>query len=363
MGQEIRVGLACNRATLDLMVASDDRSRMERLAEFVWQECDEPSSWDEAPPYDPAASERLTRFAEDLDGLIVCHGAPFVSGDVMAAAPRVRIIGELEGDRFARRVDVEAAAELGIPVVDTTHASSPPVAEWALGLMLIGLRNAGHHFRAMIAGQRPFPTPDAYFSDPGFIHGDLSGKTVGLIGCGYIGRRLLELLRPFRVTAYVHDPYVPRELADVYDITFTTLDHVLSGSDVVVSLVPITAATRGMLGARELALLRPGTVFVNVSRGAVVQTPALLDRLAAGDIVACLDVFDPEPVPTDSPILGMPNVFLSPHIAGETTSTYPGFFRIMVDEFERFFAGHEVRSALLPRTLANRRGDVASRFG
>ena len=189
--------------------------------------------------------------------------------------------------------------------------------------MMIGLRNAGSHFRRMIAGEQPFAVAGSYFQDPGFIHGDLTGKTVGLIGCGYIGRRLIQLLEPFHVRLLVFDPYLPREMADVYDMDFTSLEQVMSVPDVVVCLVPITPATRGMLGADEFSRLRPGAVFVNVSRGAVVRTDALIERLSRGDVVACLDVFDPEPVPADSPILRMPNVFVSPHIAGETGQTYP----------------------------------------
>jgi D-3-phosphoglycerate dehydrogenase len=350
------VGLACDAATYKLMVALEDVARLETFAQFEWQECNEPSSWDTPPPYSAAAEARLTSLARRVEGLIVCHGAPRITRAVFAGSPALRIVGELEGDRFSPRVDVEVADEFGIPVVDTTHASSPPVAEWALAMMMIGLRNAGSHFRRMIAGEKPFVISGSYFNDPGFLNGDLTGKTVGLIGCGYIGRRLLQLLQPFRVRVLTYDPYVPREMADVFDMDFTSLERVMSVPDVVVSLVPITPATRGMIGPAEFALLHPGSVFVNVSRGAVVQSDALIARLVVGDIVACLDVFDPEPVPRDSPILGLPNVFLSPHIAGETVQTYPRFFTVMVDELQRFFEGNEVRSALLPRTMANRRG-------
>ena len=150
----------------------------------------------------------------------------------------------------------------------------------------------------------------------------------------------------------------PRELADVYDITFTSLDNVLSLSDVVVCLAPITPATKGMLGAREFDLMRDGSVFVNVSRGAIVQTEALIAKLGEGRIVAALDVFDPEPIPEDSPIRDMRNVFLTPHTASATTATRSRNFTIMVDELERFFAGHETRYDLLPRTIANRTGQA-----
>ena len=185
---------------------------------------------------------------------------------------------------------------------------------------------------------------------------ELTGRTVGLIGCGIIGRRLLELLQPFHNEIYVYDPYVPRELADIYDITFTSLDNVLSLSEVVICLAPITPATQGMLGAREFDLMQDGAVFVNVSRGAIVQTDALIAKLREGRIVAALEVFDPEPIPADSPIKELRNVFLTPHTAAATQSTRSRNFKIMVDELARFFGGHETRYDLLPRTIANRTG-------
>lgn len=104
-------------------------------------------------------------------------------------------------------------------------------------------------------------------------------------------------------------------------------------------------------------MLRPGSVFVNVSRGPIVDPDALIARLRRGDIVAGLDVFDPEPIPADSPIKTLPNVFLSPHIAGVTAASRPRFFALMVDELDRFFHGDETLYDLRPQTLANRRGE------
>jgi phosphoglycerate dehydrogenase-like enzyme len=154
----------------------------------------------------------------------------------------------------------------------------------------------------------------------------------------------------------VHDPYMPKEVADALGTTLTTLDNVLSQPDVVVCLVPDTPRTRGMIGRRELELLRPGTVFVNVSRGVAVNSDALIERLSRGDVVATLDVFDPEPIPIDSPIRDLENVFITPHIAGVTGGSHARFFTLMVAELERCHAGHETLYDLLPRTLANRRG-------
>jgi D-3-phosphoglycerate dehydrogenase len=355
--------LACNRRTMEQDVTEPDLDRLRAFADFRHIELDRPTSWDEPPPPDPDTDQRLIEALGDAEALLVCHGAPRITAEILDARPTLRFVGELEGDRFARRIDVEAAWQRGVRTVDTTNGSSYGVSEWALAMTLIGLRNAGAWFRRIVIDRLP-EFHSLLAGDPGFQNGELTGKTVGLIGCGIIGRRLLELLEPFRCTIYVHDPYVPRELADVFDVTFTTLDQVLANSDVVICLAPITPATRGMLGAREFGLMKDNMVFVNVSRGAIVQTDALIDVLRTGRLIACLDVFDPEPLPVDSPVRDMPNVFLTPHIAGVTAAGGPRFFRffhIMVDELERFFGGHETRYDLLPRTIANRLGQEPPR--
>ena len=130
----------------------------------------------------------------------------------------------------------------------------------------------------------------------------------------------------------------------------------MSKCDVIVCLAPLTPGTHGMIGARELNLIPSGAVLVNVSRGAIIDSQALITRLKRGDIVAGLDVFDPEPVPSDSEIIQLPNVFLSPHIGGLTGDDHPHFFRLMVDELERFFSGHDTWFDLTPRSAANRKG-------
>jgi phosphoglycerate dehydrogenase-like enzyme len=257
----------------------------------------------------------------------------------------------LEGDRFAARIDVEAAHARGIRVTDTTNGSSYGVAEWALGMMLNAARNSGATFRELIAGGWRPAGPE-----PGFQRFELTGKTVGLIGLGIIGRRLVQLLGPFRCNIRAHDPYVPKEVADVLGVLLTNLDTIMAESDIIVCVAPITPTTRRMVGQRELHLVRPGAALVNVSRGAIFDPDATIERLARGDITGAFDVWDPEPIPADSQIRRLPNVFLSPHIASQTKDGQGRFFTIMVDELERFFHGHETLYDLSPRTLANRFG-------
>ena len=342
--------LACSQHVRDCYLSPAEIERLGAFAGWSWFACEGGGIYQ--PNQDAEAAARLAERVGDVDGIVVCHGAPAIDAKIMDRAPRLRIIGELEGDRFASRIDLEAAWERGIRTVDTTNGSSYPVAEWALGLILVSLRNAGAHFRRIIAGDSPVRKKSQQ------MRGMLTGKRVGLIGCGHMGRRLIQFLRPFEVDIWVHDPYLPRELAEVVGFLQTTLDLVLSKCDVIVCVAPLTPKTRGMIGKRELDLIRPGAVLVNVSRGAIIDSDALIARLKRGDIIAGLDVFDPEPIPGDSEIIHLPNVFLSPHIGGLTGDRYPHFFSLMVDELERFFQGHETFFDLTPRSLANRQGDA-----
>jgi phosphoglycerate dehydrogenase-like enzyme len=349
------VGLACNEDVRTRYVDDVDLARLESVAEFSYHQFSVPSG--DTPnvrgptPRDSEAEAELAGFAAGLDALIVCHGSPFVGVGVLDAAAHLSLLGEVEGDRFGHRVDLPAAQGRGIVVVDTTHGSSLPTAEWALGLALIGLRNAGALFRRLIAHEAPYPREwgDRRYG-AGYERSELTHRRIGMIGFGHIARILVGLLRPFDVEIVVYDPFVSRELAGAYDVAFGPIGAALA-ADVVFCLVPLTVATKGMLSTEEFEQLRPGSVFVNVSRGQVVDSPALLSRLARGDVIACLDVFDPEPIPLDSPVLDLPNVFLSPHIGGNNEEKGRRCFSLMVDECLRHFAGLEPRNELTTQVV------------
>jgi len=346
-----KVLFAFNEAVRQNYLDPAELARLETFADWDWLPCEGRSNIYTAEP-DPALTALLGDRLPGYEALILCHGGPIVTGELLAAAPELKLIGELEGDRFAARLDLPAAWACDIRVVDTTNGSSYAVAEWALGLILVSLRQGGAHFRRIIAGQTS--------RDPALLPqsgGSLQGKRVGLIGGGHMARRLMALLRPFAVDIWVHDPYLPAELAEALDFVQTSLDNLLSQTEVIVCLAPLTPGTRGMLGRRELDLIAPGAVLVNVSRGAIIDSAALIARLKRGDIVAGLDVFDPEPIPPDSELIQLPNVFLSPHIGYHSGRRYPQFFSLMVDELARFFSGHATYFDLTPRSRANRGGE------
>lgn len=348
-----KILLAANRNVYERMLTPPDVARLEQFADFDWIELNVPfdrTDWTTVPD-DPSATASLAERVGDVDGLIVCHGSPRISEPILDAAPRLRIIGELEGDRFAARIDVESALARGIRVTDTTNGSSYGVAEWALGMMLNAARNSGELFRHLIDGEwRP------QLREAKFQSFELTGKKVGLIGLGIIGRRLVQLLEPFHCDVRAYDPYVPKEVADVLGVRLTNLDAILADSDVIACVAPLTPKTRRMIGQRELELIRPGTALVNVSRGPIFDPDATIERLSRGDISAAFDVWDTEPIPPGSRIRQLPNVFLTPHIASLTRDGHGRFFALMVDELDRFFHGHDTLYDLGLRTLANRFG-------
>lgn len=343
-----KILLAMSKGVYNRDIDSDQIERLEAFADWDWFECE--GGGIESASTDPEAAAQLAERIGGYDGLIVCHGAPKIDAALLERAAKLRIVGELEGDRFAARIDLEAAWKCGVRTVDTTNASSYPVAEWALGLVLISLRNIGTQFRRMISGQQRDPNMKPY-------RGVLRGKRVGMIGCGNMGRRLISYLKPFDVELWVCDPYLPREMADSLDFLQTSLQNILTQCDVIVCVAPLTPATRGMIGKEEIDIIPPGTAFVNVSRGAIVDSDALIARLKKGDITAGLEVWDPEPVPEDSEIRHLHNAFVTPHSSALRDEDEKNeFFELMVDEFDRFFSGHETKFDLTPVSRANRDG-------
>ena len=156
-------------------VDARDLARLDEFASFDWLEIDLESEWHRPPPYDARAEAALAEFALDLDALIVCHGSPRITGSLLSMTPRLRLVGELEGDRLARRIDVSACTTRGVVAVDTTQGSSYPVSEWALALMMIGLRDAGALYRRII-NHEDVPSGDTRPDLPFYRRGRTRGQ-------------------------------------------------------------------------------------------------------------------------------------------------------------------------------------------
>lgn len=318
-----------------------------------WQRfaaCVEPVALPGDGPCDAAA---LVTALKGVKGLIkLGRRLPDLSAEFLAKAPDLELIG-VRGDRFGHGIDLAAAHALGIRCVDTDNiASSQPVAEWDLALILVCLRNGGAVYRQMMQGEEQW----ADAGNAEYVSGELTGKRVGLIGLGHVGQRLVELLEPFRVDLRVCDPYADAAVVRRLGVSRGTLDEVLAHAQILVVQVPHTPKTAGLIDARAFDLLGRGKIFINCSRGKVVDHSELVKRLERGDLIAGLDVFDPEPLPKDSPLRQLPNAFITPHIAWYAPHAMGRYFGSMADEFVRYFSGEGLRYELTQRMVDIRAG-------
>ncbi|MEU0999775.1 hydroxyacid dehydrogenase [Streptomyces tibetensis] len=289
---------------------------------------------------DPAGAAALA----SAEVLITGWGCPHLDAGVLTAAPRLGAVLHAAGS--VRSLVGQALWERGVTVSSAVTGNALPVAEYTLAMILLLGKDAFDH-RERFRRTHAYPGPAETAAT-----GNL-GRRVGVIGASRVGRRLLELLRPFDLTVLLHDPYVSPAEAAALGAESQSLEDLLRRSDIVSLHAPDIPATHHMLDRDRLALVRDGGVLVNTARGALVDHEALTDELVSGRLRAVLDVTDPEPLPAGSPLYQLPNVFLTPHIAGSLGNELERLGRIVVEELERLAAGvppvHEVRHADLVR--------------
>ncbi|MFF5010298.1 hydroxyacid dehydrogenase [Streptomyces phaeochromogenes] len=280
---------------------------------------------------DFADSEAVRAMAE-AEILITGWGCPHIGADVLAAAPRLRAVLHAAGS--VRGLLDDAVWERGIAVSSAVQANALPVAEYTLAAILFAGKDV-FGLRERFRAEHVYPAP----GDHGPI-GNL-GRSVGIIGASRVGRRVLELLRPFDLSVMLYDPYVDDAEAAELGAVRLPLDELIHASDILSLHAPDIPETHRMLDRERLALIPDGGVLINTSRGALVDPAALTDELVSGRISAVLDVTEPEPLPADSPLYRLSNVFLTPHIAGSLGNELERLGRTVVDELERLSAGHE----------------------
>ncbi|MET0297939.1 MAG: hydroxyacid dehydrogenase [Microbacterium sp.] len=273
------------------------------------------------------ADPRIPLHADQTEILITGWGAPRLDADMLDAWPNLRAVFHAAGS--VKRVVSPALWERGIRVSSSAAANAVPVAEYTLAMILL---SAKHALEAASAFHR---THDMAVSRP---RGDIGayGITVGIVGASRIGRRVLDLLRPFDVSTVLYDPSLSTTDAAALGTTLVSLDDLLRVSDIVSLHAPSLPETYRMIGARELAFMRDGATLINTARGKLVDTDALLVELAAGRVKAVLDVTDPEPLPSGHALFSAPGVTLTPHIAGSVGNELRRMGRQTVDEIERF---------------------------
>ena len=253
----------------------------------------------------------------DVDALAVVH--EMVDDRTLDLLPRLRVVANY-GVGYDG-IDVAACAARGVPVTNTPGVLDAATADLAFGLVLAVRRRIVEGDARLRRGDWPVD----------FMGDDVSGATLGLVGFGRTARAVARRAQAFDMRVlYTKRTRLAAEEEQALGVTHRELDDLLQEADVVSLHVPLAQDTRDLIDARRLALMRPGACLVNVSRGAVVDEPALVEALAAGSISAGLDVFADEPhVPAR--LLELPNVVLAPHVGSATRATRQAMTRVLVD--------------------------------
>ena len=280
--------------------------------------------------------EEIARFVADAE-VFVTHLAP-VTGAMLENLPDLRLIAVSRGGPV--NIDMAAAKQHHVRVVNTPGRNASAVAEFTLGLILAETRKirAGHE-----ALRRGEWRGDLYRAD--LMGRELCELTVGVVGYGAVGTRVVALLRAFGCRILVADPYVQLTAADrAAGVEHVGLESLLGAVDIVTLHARVTPETTGFIDAAALAAMRPGALLVNTARGPLVDYDALHAALDGGRLgAAALDTFAVEPVPADWPLLSLPNVTLSPHMAGASMRTVTYAAGQAAEEVRRYTAGEALR--------------------
>ncbi|WP_181166358.1 MULTISPECIES: 2-hydroxyacid dehydrogenase [unclassified Mesorhizobium] len=276
--------------------------------------------------------DEVVDFIDDAE-ILVTQLAPLSEG-MMRRLPGLKLVAVSRGGPI--NIDMEAARAHGITVVNVPGRNATAVAEFTIGAILAETRliRVGHE--ALRKGEW---RGDLYRADR--TGRELGEMTVGVVGYGNIGTKVVRLLRAFGCHVLVSDPYVQLSAEDRNaGVELVALDDLLSRSDVVTLHSRVTQETRGLIGKDTIARMKPGVIFVNTARGPLVDYDALYEALVSGQIAsAMLETFAVEPVPSDWPLLQLPNVTLTPHIAGASVRTVTYAAEQAAEEVRRYLAG------------------------
>jgi D-3-phosphoglycerate dehydrogenase / 2-oxoglutarate reductase len=256
---------------------------------------------------DDSSSEAFLERLKACDALVV-RSATEVGSEMIDRASELKAIGR--AGVGIDNVDLNSATARGIAVFNSPGGNTIAAAEMTMALMLSLIRKIPAAEQSVRDGK---------WDRAAFKGNELKGRTLGLIGAGRIGGEVATRCQAFGMDCIVYDPYLTQDRAEEINVRLVDLDNILDDADVISIHVPLTDETRGLVDEKALSRMRNGVFVINASRGGVIHEPALADALKSGEIAgAALDVYEQEPLPDDSPLRDVPNLVLTPHLAGST---------------------------------------------
>lgn len=280
------------------------------------------------------SKEELLAEVPDYDGLIVRSGTT-VDADILAAGKKLKVVGR--AGIGVDNIDVPAATQHGVLVMNTPRANSVATAEMTMALMLAVCRNVVAAHKSLESGEwRRSP----------FAGKELMGKTLGVIGLGYIGRLVTRRAQAFAMKVVAYDPHIPEVVGTEMNVTLLPLEEMLGRADIVTLHATVTPGSRHIINAQTIAEMKEGAILVNVARGALVDAEALAEALCNGKLAAAaLDVYEQEP-PDDNPLIGLPNVVHTPHLGASSKEAQTRVAVEIVEQMVDALRGTEYRNVL-----------------
>ena len=282
----------------------------------------------ESPP-----TAELAQSLRGVQGILSFNGsgAGDVSIEVLKEAGTVEVAVVSHWWHGSSDAAAEAWRQAGVLVYDESDGCNEAVAEWTVGAAIAGLRRFEQFDREMKRG--------TLWPERMGVAGQLTGSTFGIAGLGRVGRLVARFLRPFRTRLLAYEPFMRPEAAAELGVELVDLDALLRSCDAVSLHLRVTPETKGIIGRRELALMKDGALFINSARAALVDNDALRAELASGRLRAYLDVFEPEPPPADDILRRLDNVVLTPHLAGHTGPMFLDCGRRAIVKMRELLAG------------------------
>ena len=274
------------------------------------------------------SEDEMIALVRDCEVAVTGWGTPPFSQNVVDACPNLKLVAHSAGT--IKNLLPDPVWNRGIKVVHAAAAIAPAVAEMTVLLMLMCRRDVHNINRRMHAGEQ-WPQLELGF--------ELGGTRVGVIGAGHTGRNVIKLLHGFAADIVVYDPYLSPERASELKVTKTSLEELMSTCSIITVQAPTTPETYHMLSREHLAMIQDGALFINTARSHAVDADALYDALKTNRFQAALDVFDSEPLAVDSRLRGLPNLVLTPHMAGKSEQARKRQGALIVEQLQLYATG------------------------
>ncbi len=279
--------------------------------------------------------ESLKKAAADVDAIIV-RSETRITAEVLSACKKVKIVGR--AGVGVDNIDVQAASKQGVIVVNVPDGNTISAAEHTVAMLLAVSRNIPQANASLKAGE---------WKRSQFTGTELQGKVLGLIGLGRIGREVAKRCQSFGMSILGYDPYASDEYAKNFNIKLTTLDEMYAAADYITVHVPLNDTTKHMLNAKTMKKLKQGVRLINCARGGIIDEKALAEAVASGHVKgAAIDVFEEEPPKKDNPLLGQPNIIVTPHLGASTEEAQVKVAQELAETLRDFFLTGAVRNAV-----------------